>query len=141
METSRSQKITCIIGTKNSEADIKDCLESAKFLDEIIVIDDFSTDQTVDIARRYTDKVFQHKLTGYPEQMNYALQQAANRWVLVLDADEVITAELQDEIRKKRTTPFAKNGYLLRRLNIFLGKEIKHCGWYEKNNLRFFDKE
>jgi glycosyltransferase involved in cell wall biosynthesis len=141
VETETRQKVTCVIGTKNSEADIKDCLESAKFLDEIVVIDDLSIDKTVALARQYTDKVIERKLTGYPEQMDAAIQAAGNRWILILDADEVITPELRDEINRKMSSQPGDSGFFLRRLNFFLGREIRHCGWYEKNNLRLFDKE
>ncbi|MDD5679703.1 MAG: glycosyltransferase family 2 protein [Candidatus Omnitrophica bacterium] len=135
------EKLSCTIGTKNAAIDIRGCLESVKWADEIIVVDDFSTDGTVEIARQYTDKVFQKRLTGYTEQKNYALEKTSYRWVLSLDADERVTEELRDEISGKLSAEKDCSGYLFRRLNIFLGKEVRHCGWYEADNLRLFNKE
>jgi len=135
------EKLSVIVGTKNAENDIGDCLESVKWADEIIVIDDFSADKTIDIARKYTDKVFQRKMTGYPEQMDFGVQKSASRWILVLDADERIMPALEEEILEKLSRPTDASGYLLRRLNLVLGREIRHCGWYEKNNIRLFNKE
>ena len=141
METNGTEKITCIIGSKDSGIDIKECIESARFLGEVIVIDDFSTDKTQEIARKYADKLIEKKMGGYPEQMDFAIKQASNRWVLILDADERIAPQLQKEIKDKFARPPGVSGYMLRRLNIFLGREILHCGWYEHNNLKLFDRE
>jgi glycosyltransferase involved in cell wall biosynthesis len=135
------EKVTCIVGAKNAENDIDHCLESVKWADEIIVIDDFSADRTLEIAREYTDKVFQKKMDGYPEQIGFAVNKASNRWVLVLDADERVTPQLKNEILKILSSPITVSGFLLRRLNNFEGRQIKHCGWYEKDNLRLFNKE
>lgn len=141
MELLSREKISCIIGSKNAEIDIRDCLESVKWVDEIIVVDDFSTDLTIELARQYTDKIFQKKLIGYTEQKNFALQKTTCRWILSLDADERVTAQLREEILDKMSKPMEFSGFLLRRHNIFLGKEVKHCGWRETNNLRLFNKE
>ncbi len=135
------EKISCIVGSKNAEKDIGECLESVKWADEIIVVDDFSSDRTIEIAKRYTDKIFQKHLTGYTEQKDFGLQKTSNCWVLSLDADERVTKELEDEIVQKLSSPPEASGFLFRRLNIFLGKPVRHCGWYEANNLRLFDKE
>jgi len=141
MENLPREKVSCIVGTKNAEADIKDCLESVDWADEIIVVDDFSVDRTVEIARQYTDKVFQKKLTGYTEQKDFALQKTSFRWVLSLDADERVTPQLKEEILEKLAKPDNFSGFLFRRLNIFLGRKVKHCGWYVTDNLRLFNKE
>lgn len=141
MNSDFREKISCIIGTKNAEEDIKDCIEAVRWADEIIVVDDFSTDRTVEIARQYTDKVFQKHLSGYTEQKDFALQKTSNRWVLSLDADERVTPQLRDEILEKLSKPPELSGFLFRRMNIFLGKEVRHCGWYKANNLRLFNKE
>lgn len=135
------EKISCIIGAKNAEKDIGDCLEAIRWADEIIVVDDYSTDRTVEIARQYTDKVFQKHFIGYAEQKDFALRKTSNRWVFSLDADERVTSELRDEIAEKLSEPSELSGFLFRRLNIFLGKEVRHCGWYEADNLRLFNKE
>lgn len=141
MENPLREKISCTVGTKNAENDIRECLESVKWADEIIVVDDFSTDRTVEVARQYTDKVFQNKMTGDPEQRDFAIRQASYRWILSLDADERVSPQLRDEMLEKLSYPQEASGFYLRRLNIFLGKPVKHCGWYEVNNTRFFNKE
>jgi len=141
MEKTLREKISCTVGTKNAENDIRDCLEAVKWADEIIVIDDFSTDRTVEIARQYTDKVFQKKMVGDPEQRDFAIRQASHRWILSLDADERVSPQLRDEILEKLSHPAGFSGFYMRRLNIFLGRPVRHCGWYEVNNTRFFNKE
>ena len=135
-----AEKLSCVVLTKNAEQDIGECLETIKWADEIIIVDDFSTDGTIDICRRYTDKIFEKRFIGYPEQRDYGLQKTSHHWVLCLDADERIVEELKEEIIKKLSSSPAVSGFLIRRLNIVLGKEVKYSGWYETNNLRLFDK-
>ena len=135
------EKISCIVGTKNAERDIRECLESVRWADEIIVVDDFSTDRTVEIAGEYTDNIYQQKFVGYAQQRKYALEKTSHRWVLSLDADERITPELREEIMKRLSDTKEHSGFFIRRLNIFLDKAVKHCGWYETNDLCLFDKE
>lgn len=134
------EKVSCIIGTKNAEIDIRECLESVRWADEIIIIDDFSIDKTLEIARGYTHKIFQKKFSGYPEQKEYGLKKTSYRWVLSLDADERVSLQLRDEILERMSGSIEFSGFLMRRLNIFLGRQVKHCGWYEADNLRLFDK-
>jgi glycosyltransferase involved in cell wall biosynthesis len=132
------QKISVIIIAGNEEKNIGDCLESVRWADEIIVVDSESTDRTVEIAGRYTDKVFIRKWDGYASQKNYSLEKAANEWVLSLDADERVSPELLEEIR---TLDFAKaDGFYIPRRNYFLGKVIRSCGWSPDYQLRLFRK-
>ena len=135
------EKISCIVGTKNAEIDIGECLESIKWADEIVVVDDFSTDHTIKIAKKYTDNIYQQKFVGYAQQRQYALGKTSHRWVLSLDADERITPGLREEILERLSNTGENNGFFIRRLNIFLGKAVRHCGWYETDNLRLFNKE
>ena len=135
------EKISCIIGTKNAEVDISDCIESVIWTDEIIVIDDFSTDKTLEIARRYTNKIYQHPFQSYTQQKDFAVKKTCFRWVLSLDADERVSPQLKESILQKLNEGPQFDGYLCSRMNFFLGKQVKGCGWYEKNNLRFFNKE
>lgn len=140
LEFSR-EKLSCIIGSKNAEADIGECLESAKWADEIILVDDFSSDRTIEIAKSYTDKIFQREFDGYTQQKDFAVQNTSCRWVLSLDADERVTPELKNEILEKLSSSPQVAVFLMRRRTFFLGKEIKHCGWQEANCPRLFDKE
>jgi glycosyltransferase involved in cell wall biosynthesis len=107
--------------------------------DEVIVIDSGSRDSTVDIARASGARVVFHPWQGFVHQRRFALSQAANDWVLSIDADEVVTEELrrsiQSSVGKSRF-----NGYVVQRLNHFWGKPIKHCGWHPDMVLRCFRK-
>ena len=94
-----STKISAVVITFNEELKIERCLQSISWLDEIVVVDSYSTDQTVDICRQYTDKVYQIPWPGSTEQKRKISDQyASNDWILALDADEVVTKDLRDEI-------------------------------------------
>ncbi|MFC1524903.1 glycosyltransferase family 2 protein [Planctomycetota bacterium] len=131
----------CIIAF-NEKANIRRCLESLKWLDEIIVVDSYSTDGTEKIAREYTDKVIQHSWPGYVNQKNYALQLAGNDWVISLDADESISGELKLKIIEEWAAKGCESygGYFMPRCTFYLGRWIKHGGWYPDYKLRLFRK-
>jgi glycosyltransferase involved in cell wall biosynthesis len=131
-------KISAVIITGNEENNIKDCLKSVQWADEIIVIDSESTDTTVKIAKEFTDKVFIHQWQGYSAQKTYALTLAKNEWILSLDADERVSEELAKEILNSDLAQH--NGYFLKRDNFFLGKLIRGCGWGNDMQLRLFKK-
>jgi len=131
--------ISVIIPVKNEERNIAACLESVAWADEIWVVDSHSSDGTIAVARRYTDKIAQFDYSGgFPKKKNWALMTLPFRheWVLLLDADERVTPELEKEIR--RVLSGGANGYYINRKLIFLGRWIKHCGWYPSWNLRLF---
>ena len=132
------EKISVIIITKDEEKNISDCLKSVQWADEIIVVDSESTDRTVELAKKFTDKVVVRKWDGYVPQKKYALSLASNEWVLSLDADERITSELKDEILNTNSEKF--DGYKIRRRNFLYNKEIKSCGWGNDYQLRLFRK-
>lgn len=134
-------KISAILIVKNEARIIRRCLESVKWVDEIVVMDQSSTDDTVAICRQYTDKVFVVESKGYCEpDRPVAASKAQNDWILCLDADEVVTPELKEEIESVLRGPARYNSYLLPRKNIFLGKEIKGSGWHPSYALRLFKK-
>src|SRR5262245_41116358 len=139
--------ISVIIPVKNEERNIAACLESVAWADEIWVVDSHSSDGTLAVARRYTDKIAQFDYSGgFPKKKNWALQNLPfkHEWILLLDADERVTPELRDEIydvlnranKPEQGTPI--NGYYVNRKLIFLGRWIKHCGWYPSWNMRLF---
>lgn len=130
--------ISSIVITFNEEDNIKDCLESIKWSDEIIVIDSGSTDKTVEIARNYTDKIFIEKLS-YGSKRNIGIDNASCEWIFWLDADERVTDELKNEIQNVTQAP-APDAYLINRKSYFINKFIKHCGWYPDYTLRLFRK-
>lgn len=131
-------KISVIIITKNESQNIRDCLKSVSWTDEIIVVDSGSSDNTVEIARKYTDKVIYNEWRGYADQKNFALQLATNDWVLSLDADERVTENLKNEILNTDLEKY--DGFRIKRDNFFLGKMIKGCGWGNDYQLRLFRK-
>jgi len=130
--------ISALIITCNEEKNIKDCLDSIKWCDEIVVVDSYSKDKTVEICRQYTEKVFQREFDNFAAQRNYALEKVTGDWVLVVDADERVTKELKDEIKEVISTNNFIQAYKIPRKNYFLGKWIKYCGWYPDYVLRLF---
>ncbi len=132
------EKISAIIIAGSEEKNIADCLESVKWADEIVVVNSESTDRTVEIAGRYTDKVFIRKWEGYASQKNFSLEKASNEWVLSLDADERVSPELLDELK---TLDFSRaDGFYVPRRNYFLNKVVRSCGWSPDYQLRLFRK-
>ena len=125
----------------NQEDHIGECLASASFADEIVVVDTGSTDRTVEVARTYTDRVLTTSWQGFGRTKNYALDQARGDWVFSLDTDERVPAALQDEIRGvvKVNGPLA--GYRVPRKNYFCGRWIRHLGWYPDYTLRLFRRD
>jgi glycosyltransferase involved in cell wall biosynthesis len=130
--------ISVIIITKNESQNIRECLESVKWADEIIVVDSGSNDNTVPIAKEFTEKVFFNEWKGFADQKSFAMLQAKNDWVLSIDADERVTEKLRDEILNSELNDF--DGYRIKRENYFLGKQIRGCGWGNDYQLRLFRK-
>lgn len=135
------EKISLVINTLNEEKNIAACIESAQGLyDEVVIVDMHSDDKTREIAERYTDKIFLHDRLGYADPArNFALSKATGEWVLVLDADERLTPELRDELRKIARGNQADVVWINYR-TFFFGKEIKECGWRNDWHARFFKK-
>ncbi|MBU4129057.1 glycosyltransferase family 2 protein [bacterium] len=132
-------KLSVIIITKNEEENIRDCLKSVKWADEIVIVDSFSHDRTVEIAKEYTDKILQQEWMGYGRQKNLALEKATGEWVLNIDADERVTQELAREI-KEAIQEKQYDGYYIPNKAYFLGKWMRHSGWYPDYHLRLFKK-
>ncbi len=127
--------IATIILTYNEEGNIENCLKSVfDFSDEIFVVDSFSTDRTLEIVKKYTNKVFQHEFENYGKQRNWALENLPikNEWVLNLDADHRVTNALKESIEKSFSSGlFDKyNGFMVSRKTIFMNRWIKHGGHY-----------
>jgi glycosyltransferase involved in cell wall biosynthesis len=129
--------VSLIVITYNEESNIKRCLESADGVGEIIVVDSFSTDSTVAIANSMGAAVFQRPYLSAADQKNWAVAKAGRDWILVLDADESLSAELRTEIERTLGSP-CHDGYWLRRRNVFLDKRIRFCGWQRDKVLRLF---
>ncbi|MDI6890204.1 MAG: glycosyltransferase family 2 protein [Thermodesulfovibrionales bacterium] len=131
--------VSVVIVTKDEEKNIKEAIESVKDFSEIIVIDSFSSDRTVDICKKYTEKVFQEEWQGYARQKQRGIDRASMPWVLILDADERLTPELKSEISNVLNDKHS--GFYIPRKNFFLGRWIRHGGWWPDYTLRLFRKD
>jgi len=129
--------ISAIIITKNEEANIRDCLESLAWVDEIIVVDSGSTDRTREVCLEFTHLVYDHEWPGFGPQKNRALGYASGDWVFSIDADERVSPELREEILAAvcSSGPVA---YELPRLSWYCGRFIRHSGWRPDYVLRLF---
>lgn len=132
--------ISAIIITKNEERNIRDCLLSLQWVDEIIIVDSGSTDRTLDIAKSFTDKIYHKDWEGFGKQKNYALSLATHDWVLSLDADERIPSALQTEIKSAISDP-SFDGYNIKRRSSYCGRFMKFGGWGKDHVLRLFRKD
>ncbi len=129
-------KVSGVVICGNEERNIADCLESLRWCDEIVVVDSLSTDKTVEIARRFTDKVIQRPWPGYVAQKQFALEQCTGDWILSLDADERCTPELRDAIKRELPSANGVAGFEMKRHVHYLGRWINHGGWYPDWKLR-----
>jgi glycosyltransferase involved in cell wall biosynthesis len=134
------RKLSVTVITKNEAADIAEALESAAWADEIVVVDSASDDDTVAIARRYTDRVIVREWPGYSAQKNFAAAAASHDWILSLDADERITPALADEIRATLAAAPAEAGYRVPRVAWHLARWIRTTDWYPDYQLRLYDR-
>lgn len=132
--------VSVAIITKNEESNIGDALESVRDFDDIVVVDAFSDDRTVGICRNYTDRIYQHEWPGFSRQKQRAVDYARNEWVLILDADERVTPELKTEMISGIAGGLY-HGFHIPRKNFFLGKWIRHSGWWPDYTLRLFRKD
>ncbi len=135
------EKITACITAFNEEHNIRRCLESVKWCDEIVVMDSFSTDLTAQICHEFTDRVYQHEWLGYIGQKNMIREKASHPWVLFIDADEEMSPELRDEILAQFEAGHdGVAGYEFPRMVNYLGEWIRHGEWYPDVKLRLFMK-
>ncbi|MBC8284063.1 MAG: glycosyltransferase family 2 protein [Nitrospinae bacterium] len=135
------EKLSVTIITKNEEENIGRSLESLKWVDEIVVVDTNSSDRTVEICRQHTDQVFNETWHGYGKQKNICAAHAKNRWILNIDADEVVTPESAEEIQKVLQEGPQHPVYHLPRKNYFGDRWVRFGGWYPDRILRLYDKE
>lgn len=133
-------KLSALIITFNEERNIVRCIDSLReIVDEIVVVDSFSTDKTIELCESRGVKVIQNKFEGHIQQKNFALQQAKNDWVISLDADEALTEELKKSVIEILKTPTLK-GYKFNRLTNYCGKWVRYCGWYPDTKLRLVNR-
>ncbi|HEX5635869.1 MAG TPA: glycosyltransferase family 2 protein [Gammaproteobacteria bacterium] len=133
-------KISACIISFNEEKKIEDCLKSLQpVVDEIIIVDSLSTDNTLAIAGKYTDRIFHQKFLGHIEQKNLAVSKAEHDWVLSLDCDERLTPELQQSILAIKNNLEAADAYCMHRKTFYVYRWLNHC-WYPDTKTRLFNK-
>ena len=134
-------KLSGVIITFNEADNIERCLKSlTDVVDEIIVVDSYSTDNTKDICKKFNVTLIEQEFLGYIEQKNFALQQASNDYILSLDGDESLSETLQKSIIELKTN-WNFDGYYCNRFNNFCGQWIKYSDWYPNRKLRVFDRK
>ncbi|MGE5175026.1 MAG: glycosyltransferase family 2 protein [Hyphomicrobiales bacterium] len=134
------EPLSVLVPAKNEIANIRACLESVRWADEVVVVDSGSTDGTLDVARAVADRVLEHEYVNSAAQKNWALPRLTHRWTLIVDADERVTPALRAEIESVLADPARLDGYWIRRANHFLGRPIEGAGWQRDRVLRLFDR-
>ncbi|MGO4818020.1 glycosyltransferase family 2 protein [Flavobacterium sp. W22_SRS_FP1] len=138
----RTIHLSALIITYNEEHNIKQVLEDLDFADEILVIDSFSTDKTIEIAQSFSNvKVTQHTFENYAIQRNFAIGLAKGRWILFLDADERLTPALKNEIIQTIQNKASDTAYYFNRSFMFCNKQLYYSGWQTDKIIRLFRKE
>ncbi|MCI0488317.1 MAG: glycosyltransferase family 2 protein [Blastocatellia bacterium] len=134
-------KISATVITLNEEHNLEAALKSLHWADEIILVDSESTDRTIEIARRFTDKIFVRPWPGYSAQKTFAAEQASYDWIFNLDADERVSDELAAELEKlKQGAEPDAAGFEMPRRTFYLGRWISHSGWYPDYKLRLYNR-
>jgi len=134
-------KISAAIITFNEEKNIKRCIDSLDFVDEVIVVDSLSSDKTCEIAKELGASVIDQKFLGHIDQKQLAVENCSHDWVLSLDADEEVSEELKASILELLKSPLAYEAYEMKRVSFHLGKWIRHGGWYPDKKIRLFNKK
>ena len=124
--------------TMNEEANLPRTLDSVRFADEIIIVDSFSTDRTLEIARSYNAKVFVEPFKGHGGQKNSAIDKCTSDWILLLDADEVLSDKLQHSIKALLSSTPQQQAFWINRSNQIFGRWMRHGGFYPDRKLRLF---
>lgn len=135
-------KISASIIVFNEEENIAELCETVSWADEIVIVDSNSTDRTVEIARKYTDKIFNREFRGYKDKHEYADSMAAGDWIFWIDADERVTPELLSSIERIKKSPEERlpSGFRIARKTWYAGRWIKHGGWYPDYQMRLYRK-
>lgn len=134
------KKLTAIIPTGNEEHNIVEVLQSVQFADEIIVVDSFSKDRTVELAQPLCNKVLQREYENSASQKNWTIPQAEHEWILLVDADERVTPELEQEIKQILSAEPKEVAYWIKRKNHFMGRPVNYSGWQNDKVIRLFRK-
>ncbi len=133
-------KISATLITLNEQDSIERAIRSVEWADEILVVDSGSTDRTTEIAERLGARVLHREWSGFADQKQFAADQASNDWIFSLDADEEVTPELCDEILRIKEKGTDDHGFKIPRLAYYMGRPIRHSGWYPDRQLRLYDR-
>ncbi len=134
-------KISVTVIALNEEANIEECLKSVMWADEIVLMDSKSTDRTVEIAKEFTDRIIvEENWKGYGKQKNRCAEKAKNDWILNIDADEIVSEELKDEILRLDSQGLKYTSYSVIRKNFIGGRWIKYGGWYPDRIIRLYNR-
>lgn len=134
-------KITAIIPTLNEAINIEEAIKCVSFADEIVIIDSFSTDETIALAKKHNVKIIQRQFDDYSSQKNFAIGQAKHKWIFMLDADEKIAPNLHQELADLFSQNLDKVAYWFHRTDYFMGKKINFSGWRNDKVIRFFNRD
>jgi len=138
LSDSESVPVSVIIAARNEAANIEACVASVQWAREVIVVENDSTDDTIELAKGAGATVMSHPFTTIGAQRNAAIERALSDWILVVDADERGSPALGDEIRGVVLTPEGCDAYRVPRRNFFVGREVKHAGWASDGPIRRF---
>ena len=134
----KTPAISVVIMARNEEANIVDAISSVPFASQVVVADTGSSDRTMELARVAGAEVHSIEFDGYGTSKNRALQFCRGQWILSIDADERVSPDLADAITQANSTDFTYDGFLINRLTYFLGKPVRHSGWYPDYLPRIF---
>jgi len=133
--------LSVVIITRNEERNIRGCLASVRWADEVVVVDSGSTDNTVGLCRQSGCRVIETEWLGFGRTKRLAVDSASNDWILALDADEQVSASLRQSIADLFGTGPDRNGYRVKRRTFYLGREVRHCGWNHDYPVRLFHRK
>jgi len=136
----KKHSVSVVVLTHNSSSKLKDCLESAKWSNDIIIVDDNSSDNSIEIAKEYTDRIYTRKWDNEGVHRNYAYSLARNDYILSLDSDERVTPKLRDEILLLSDNGFLYDCYNIPHRNYIGDRWIRYGGWYPNAKLKLFKK-
>jgi len=134
------EKISAVVITFNEEKNIERCLLSLDWADEIVIVDSLSSDRTVSLCRKFTDRIIEHQWEGFVRQKIFATGQAANDWIFSIDADEEVSDQLKYEIVRSKQAGFGAMAYRMPRRMFYLGKWVTHGSWYPDYKVRLFNR-
>jgi|TARA_B110000263_G_C15306812_1_gene510863 glycosyltransferase involved in cell wall biosynthesis len=135
------EKLTAIIPTGNEEHNIVDAIKSVAFADEIMVVDSFSSDRTIELATPLADIILQREYENSASQKNWAIPQAKHNWILLLDADERVTTKLKKEVLSSINSNTDYSAFWIKRQNYFMGKKVSFSGWQGDRVIRLFKRD